>query len=83
MKLNIKALAMTSALLWGFGLFFITWWIILFDGSTGEQLLIGRVYRGYCVSPIGSLVGLGWGLLDGFIGGLIFGWLYNKLVTRE
>ena len=77
MKLNIKAFAFTCALLWGAMLFCITWWIILFDGATGDPTLIGAVYRGYCVSPIGSLIGLAWGLVDGFIGGAIFAWLYN------
>jgi hypothetical protein len=76
-KLNVKALAVTVGLVWGFGIFFITWWIILFDGVTGETMCLGLVYRGYCVSPLGSVIGLLWGLVDGAIGGAIFGWLYN------
>jgi len=79
MKLNVKAFAFTCALLWGAMLFCITWWIILFDGATGDPTLIGAVYRGYCVSPTGSLIGLAWGLVDGFIGGAMFAWLYNTL----
>jgi hypothetical protein len=58
----------------------ITWWIILFDGATGESTLIARVYRGYTISPVGSLVGFGWGLIDGLVGGAIFSWLYNLLL---
>lgn len=83
MKLNVKALAMTSALVWGLGLFCLTWWIILFEGATGDQLLIGHVYRGYDVSPVGSLIGLAWGLVDGYIGGWVIGWLYNKLAGGQ
>lgn len=83
MKLNVKALALTSALVWGLGLFCLTWWIMLFEGATGDQLLIGLIYRGYSVSAVGSLIGLGWGLVDGYIGGLVFGWLYNKLATAR
>lgn len=83
MKLNVKALALTSALVWGLGLFCLTWWIMLFEGATGDQLLIGLIYRGYSVSAVGSLIGLGWGLVDGYIGGLVFGWLYNKLATAK
>jgi len=60
----------------------ITWWIILFDGSTGEATLIGRVYRGYTISPIGSLIGLVWAFFDGLIGGAIFAWVYNLFVGR-
>ena len=82
MKLNIKSFALTCGLVWGFALFLLTWWIIAFDGATGEPTLIGRLYRGYCISPAGSFIGLAWGFGDGLIGGAIFAWLYN-LVSRR
>lgn len=80
MKLNVKAFAAACGLLWGLGLLLLTWWIIAFDGSTGEATFIGKVYRGYNISPVGSLIGLVWALPDGAIGGAIFAWLYNTLV---
>lgn len=79
MKLNIKAFALTCGIVWGFGLFILTWWIIAFEGSTGSLTLIGRVYRGYSISPMGSVIGLIWAFFDGLIGGAIFAWLYNKI----
>jgi hypothetical protein len=82
MKLNVKAFALTCALLWGFGLFVFTWWIIAFDGPTGDITFIGRIYRGYCITPLGSLIGLVWAFFDGLIGGAIFAWLYNIFVAR-
>ncbi len=82
MKINIKAFALTCGLFWGFGLLFITWWIILFDGATGDITLVGRVYRGYCISIGGSFIGFLWAFVDGIIGGAIFAWLYNTLSTR-
>jgi hypothetical protein len=82
MRLNVKAFALTAGLFWGTGLCFIAWWIMLFDGPTGEPTLIGQIYRGYSISPLGSLIGLGWGLVDGMIGGAVFAWLYNALATR-
>ncbi len=82
MKLNIKAFAVTFGLFWGLGLFLCTWWIIFFDGATGQATMIGAVYRGYNISPTGSFIGLAWGLVDGLIGGAIFAWLYNWLVDR-
>ncbi|HUJ88237.1 MAG TPA: bacteriophage holin [Burkholderiales bacterium] len=82
MKLDLRAFAITCSLVWGFGLFFLTWWIILFDGATGEVTLIGRLYRGYTISPAGSVIGLLWALADGFVGGLVFAWLYNLLARR-
>ncbi len=82
MKLNVLAFAVACALLWGVGLFFVTWWIIAFDGATGEPTLIGRLYRGYRISPAGSVIGLIWALPDGFLGGAIFAWFYNLIATR-
>ena len=81
MKFDVKAFALTCGLVWGLGLFFLTWWIIAFDGVTGEATLIGRLYRGYTISAMGSLVGMIWAFFDGLIGGAIFAWLYNLLAT--
>ena len=79
MKLNVKAFALTTGLWWGFGLFCFTWWLIAFDGATGEATLIGRLYRGYTISPVGSFIGLIWAFFDGLVGGAVFAWLYNLL----
>jgi hypothetical protein len=82
MRLNVRAVALTSALLWGLCMFLLTWWIILFDGATGEATIIGKIYRGYSISAMGSVIGLIWGLVDGLIGGAIFAWLYNLLAGQ-
>ncbi len=82
MKLNVKAFALTCAILWSVALFGITWWIIALDGITNEITIIGRLYRGYNISPLGSVIGLGWGLVDGLIGGAIFAWLYNLITGK-
>ncbi|MHC4619039.1 MAG: bacteriophage holin [Planctomycetota bacterium] len=82
MKLNVKAFGLTCGLVWGIGLFALTWWVIACEGSTGEITFIGQVYRGYSISPVGSLVGLVWGLADGLVGGLIFAWVYNVLAGK-
>ncbi len=82
MKLNVKAFALACGLVFGFGLFFLTWWIIAFDGATGEATFIGRLYRGYSISPVGSVVGLVWAFFDWLIGGAIFAWLYNVIAER-
>lgn len=79
MKLQVKAFSLTCGIIWGFGLLLITWWIMLFEGATGQPTLIGKVYIGYNISFIGSLIGLVWGFVDGIIGGAIFAWLYNIL----
>ena len=78
MKLNVKAFALTCGLIWGVGLFLLTWWIILLDGTGGGSAL-GRICRGYDISPLGSLVGLAWALPGGLFGGAILAGLYNLL----
>ena len=82
MRLDIKAFALTFALFWGIALFAVTWWIMAFEGASGDVTLVGRVYLGYSISPLGSFVGLVWALLDGLIAGAIFAWLYNTLAGR-
>lgn len=82
MKLHVKAFGLTCGLVWGFGLFFLTWWVIFLDGASTTPNFIGHLYRGYTFTPVGSLIGLIWALADGFIGGVTFAWLYNKLVSK-
>lgn len=80
MKLDVKAFAIACGLIWGAGLFCLTWWVIAFDGITGDPTPIALVYRGYSISPLGSVIGLAWGLADGAAGGAVLAWLYNRLV---
>jgi hypothetical protein len=82
-KLNVKAFAIACALIWGLGLFALTWWVILFDGQSTEPNLISSVYRGYSLTTVGSLIGLAWALPDALIGGAVFAWLYNTLAGRS
>lgn len=68
--------------MWAAGLFLLTWWIIMFEGATHELIFFSRLYRGYDISPAGSIIGLLWAFADAFIGGLIFAWLYNFLTAK-
>ncbi len=81
MKLNVKALALSSGILWGGTVFLATLWLLI-RGHDGT--LIGRLdhfYLGYSFSYAGAFVGLVWGFVDGVIGGAVFAWLYNKLAA--
>ena len=80
MKLNIKALALASGILWGLSVLILTL-ISLWHGH-GEHLgLLSLVYVGYTVSYAGSVIGLIYGFVDGLIVAALFGWLYNKLAS--
>jgi len=82
LKLHITAFALTCGILWALALVVTTWWVIAFEGSSVEPTLISRVYRGYTFTPLGSLIGGLWGLVDGLIGGAVFAWLYNVIASR-
>ncbi len=80
MKLNVKAMALTFAIIASVGLFCLTWWVILFEGASYEPNLISKIYRGYTFSPVGSIIGMLWALADGAIGGACIAWVYNLFI---
>lgn len=82
LKLNVLAMGISFAIFLSLALFLTAWWIMLFDGATGEPGPLASFYRGYTISPMGSVIGLAWGLGDGFIDGVVFAWLYNFAVER-
>jgi hypothetical protein len=82
MKLNVKAFSLAFGFWWGVGVFLLTWWLIAFEGVSHEVTLIGRFYRGYDISPMGSIIGFAWGLFDGLFCGAVISWLYNWFVDR-
>lgn len=83
MKLNAKALGLTSGIFWGIGLALLTV-ISLLSGGYASQFLavVADVYPGFEVSYMGALVGLLYGFVDGFICCYIFGFLYNLLTDK-
>jgi hypothetical protein len=82
MKFNVTAFALTCGLVWGFGVFFLAWWVMIFEGATHAPTVLGHLYRGFNISPGGSFIGLVWAFFDGLIGGAIFAWLYNLIAAR-
>ena len=83
MKLSIKALGLTSGILWGLTVFIITLWIIVIDSPGNTLGLLHKFYFGYSVSWAGAFIGLVWGFVDGLICGSILAWLYNLLVKDK
>ena len=80
MKLSVKSLAIVSALLWGGGVLFVGL-VNLAAPSYGAAFLqcVSSVYPGFHNSRtlVDVLVGTGYALFDGAVGGATFGWLYN------
>lgn len=85
MRLSLKSLAFASGILWGGGML-VVGGINLTSASYGAEFLrlMSSVYPGFHnTRTLGDvLVGTGYGLVDGGIAGLLFGWLYNLFAQR-
>ncbi len=81
MKLNTKALALTSAILWGLAMLVMSLANLIW-GNFGRQFLqtMSSVYLGYHAtrSIAEVIVGTLYGAVDGLVGGAVFAWLYNR-----
>ena len=80
MKLSLKGLTIAVALLCG-GSVFVIGIINLAAPSYGMQFLevVSSVYPGFHASGtfVDVLVGTGYGIVDGAIGGFLLAWLFN------
>jgi hypothetical protein len=56
MKLNVRAFAIAAAVWWGGAVFILTWWLILLEGASGQSTALARIYIGYEISPLGSVI---------------------------
>ena len=45
--------------------------------------VLSTLYIGYEPTFLGSVTGAVWGFFDAFIGGVLFAWIYNRLVRRH
>lgn len=83
MKLSIKALAITAAIIWGAALLIVGSANMMFPGYGSDFLeVIGSVYPGYQPTTGFSSVIIGslYGVVDAGIGAALFAWVYNFFV---
>lgn len=85
MKLSIRGMAFSLALLWGVVCMFLVGLANIVWPGYGQALLdlAAAFYPGYNATPdLGQVViGTLWGLADGAIGGAVFAWLYNQFAA--
>ncbi len=81
-SLNARVQGIVTGLVVGLGIFIATNWLVLKGGDpVGPHLaLLGQYFIGYRVTFVGSLIGLGYGFVTGFIGGYAVARIYNWLV---
>lgn len=77
MKLSPKALALSLGILNGLALFVLSLLAVYQNFGTELVGLLVGIAPYYEITLGGSFVLLVEGFIDGFIGGLLFGWIYN------
>lgn len=82
MKLSIKGMSVTLAIIWGILAMFLTGLANLIWPGYARAFLevMASVYPGYhATASFGQvIVGTLYGLLDGAVAGAVFAWLYNR-----
>ena len=85
MKLNLKALTITLAIVWAGAIFIVGLANMIWPGYARAFLqVIASIYPGYAASgSFGDvIVGSLYALVDGAIGGLIVGGIYNIMAGK-
>jgi len=82
MRLNVKAMAITGAVLWAACVFLVGLANQIWDGyGTGMLELVASIYPGYHgPAGFGSVIVVTmYAAVDGLVAGTVFGWLYNTV----
>jgi len=85
MKLAIRPLAIACSILWGGSVLLVAVANLLWPPYGARFLeLLASIYPGYSAnSTFGGAMNVTlYALIDGAVGGLILGWLYNLLVQK-
>lgn len=85
MRLNTTALSLTAGIFWGAAILIVALANIIWPGYGRAFLeIVGSVYPGYYAQPkIGqAVIATLYGVVDGAVGGFLFGWLYNFVLRR-
>ncbi len=85
MRFNVTALSLTVGLFSGVAILIVASANLIWPGYGHAFLqLVASIYPGYHAGTTGGQVITGtlYGFVDGAIGGVLFGWLYN-LLSRQ
>ena len=83
MRLSIKSLTITAAILWGGAVLLAGIANLIWPSYAAAFLqVVDSIYPGYHAGQgFGSvIVGTLYAIVDGAIGGLLFGWIYNRVI---
>jgi hypothetical protein len=83
LRLSGHVLGFVLGLLFSMIIFIATNWLVLKGGSVvGPHLsLLSQYFIGYSVTFVGSLVGVLYAFVFGYLSGLMIAWIYNEIVA--
>lgn len=81
--MNALRWGLSGAILWGVGLFILTWIAKLTGFGMFWLVQWMDLYPGYALTASGSIVGLVYAFVTGFIAFFLMAWLYNLLNKKS
>ncbi|MFQ6085174.1 MAG: bacteriophage holin [Candidatus Bathyarchaeia archaeon] len=82
-QLDPKRLGLAAGIFWGVSMLVMTLVSVYTGYATAFLNGMASIYPGYAISLTGSLIGLVYGLLDGFVDLYLVAWLYNFFGKRR
>jgi len=79
-RLDPKACGLALGILWAGSILLMGLTAMVCRWAQPFVDILSMFYVGYSATIIGCLIGAVWAFVDAFIGGVIFAWLYNKLL---
>ena len=81
-KFNVWAFGVALGIVWGLSML-IAGWTSIFGWGAMFVNTMSSVYLGYIPSFGGGIVGAIWGFVDGFIGGVLLSFIYNRIACKK
>jgi len=75
--LSVVAFGMAIGITWALSVLVLGLLAWQFEFGLTWLELLSSVYIGFSPSLLGIVIGVAWGFVDGFIGGVIVAWIYN------
>lgn len=82
-KLDVLGFGLALGVTWGLGVLALGLLAWGADWGTALVTALGALYLGYTPDALGSVIGLAWAAVDGFIAGAVLAWIYNLVAVRR
>lgn len=80
-RLSVKGLAIGLGVCWGLCIG-LSGWIAIWGWGKSFVEVMSSVYIGFAPTPLGGIIGMLWGFIDGAIGGAIIALVYNAVIKK-